>query len=85
MKRNINKNHLSALTSSKGELGCVGHMIALVKNNQLDAFAHELLSTTERFNFFSDHIDASIVGCIQFKSHALVVLTIELLCYSDHA
>ena len=52
---------MKGLTSPKGELSRVGHGIALVKDDKLDALAHELLGAAERFDFFSHHIDASVV------------------------
>ena len=56
---------MRGLTSPEGKLSRVGHRIALVKDDKLDALAHELLSAAERFDFFSHYIDASIVRRVQ--------------------
>lgn len=73
------------LTSSESELGCVGHAVALVEDNQLNALAHELLSRAEALDLFPHHVDASVVRRIQLQRHVFVILSVQLLGNCDHA
>lgn len=62
--------------SSKSELGGIGHGVTLIKNHQLDTFAHELLSGAEGFDLFSDDVNTSFVGSVEFESQVTVVWTV---------
>ena len=66
-------------------MGGVGHAVALVEYNELDALAHELLSAAEALDFFADDVDAPVVGGIEFEGHVAVILPIKLLRNRDHA
>lgn len=62
------------------------HRIALIKDYQLDALAHELLGRAETLDLVPDHVDASIVRSVQLEGHMLVGSgPVELLGDSNHA
>ena len=53
------------ITSTKGKLGSIGHIVSFIKNNKLGSRTKQFLSSSKVFDLLTDNIDTAVIRSIE--------------------